>query len=210
VTGAGGEAKRVVRTGYDATAESYLADRPRAARDVVALGQLTARVPAGGSVLDLGCGAGIPVTEHLLRAGYLAVGLDLSMTQLGLARATLPTPLAQGDMSALPFRPRSFDGVVAYYSIIHVPRDEHETVVAEIGRVLVPGGHALLVLGAGDLPADHDENSWFGVPMYWSHFDADTNLELLARAGLEVEWNDIVDDPMGHGRHLFVLVTLLS
>jgi SAM-dependent methyltransferase len=206
MSGAGGDAKRVVRNGYDAAAESYLADRPRAAADLAALGELTTRVRAGGRILDLGCGAGVPVTEHLVRAGYLVFGLDLSMTQLRLARENLSAPLAQSDMSALPFRAGSFDGVVAYYSIIHVPRDEHETIATEIRRVLAPAGHALLVLGARDLPADHDEESWFGVPMYWSHYDAETSVGLLSRVGFTVEWNDIVPDPMGHGQHLFALV----
>jgi ubiquinone/menaquinone biosynthesis C-methylase UbiE len=206
VTAAGGDAKRVVRSGYDSAAESYLADRPRAAGDVAALGELTAQVPTGGSVLDLGCGAGVPVTDHLQKAGYRVVGLDFSMAQLRLASENVSAPLAQADMSALPMRAASFDGVVAYYSIIHVPRDEHRTIVDEVRRVLVPGGHALLVLGARDLPADLDEKSWLGTPMYWSHFDSETNLALLSEAGFAVEWRSLVPDPMGHGEHLFALV----
>jgi ubiquinone/menaquinone biosynthesis C-methylase UbiE len=206
VTSASDDAKRVVRNGYEAAAESFLADRPRNAGDVAALGQLTSRLPAGGSVLDLGCGAGVPVTHLLRKAGYDVVGLDFSMTQLRLARESVSAPLAQGDMTTLPFRAGSFDGVVAYYSIIHVPRDEHATIAREIRRVLVAGGYALLVLGTHDLPADHDEDSWFGVPMYWSHYDAETNLALMSEAGLAVSWSDIVTDPMGHGDHLFVLV----
>jgi ubiquinone/menaquinone biosynthesis C-methylase UbiE len=203
-----GDAKRVVRRGYDAAAESYLADRPRAADDVAALTELTSRLGTGGSVLDLGCGAGLPVTDHLLGAGYLVVGLDFSMAQLRLARQRgMSAPLTQADMSALPFRAASFDGLAAYYSIIHVPREEHTTIVDEIRRVLVPGGHALLVFGSRDLPADHDQNSWFGVPMYWSHYDAETSLALLSDAGLKVEWSEILTDPMGHGEHLFALVT---
>ena len=206
MTSASDDAKRVVRNGYKAAAKSYLADRPRNAGDVAALGQLTSRLPAGGSVLDLGCGAGIPVMQVLGQAGYAVAGLDFSMTQLRLARENVSAPLAQGDMTVLPFRPGSFDGVVAYYSIIHVPRGEHPTIAGEIRRVLVPGGHALLVLGTHDLPADRDEDSWFGVPMYWSHYDAETNLALMWEAGLAVSWSDIVTDPMGHGDHLFVLV----
>jgi SAM-dependent methyltransferase len=206
VSPAGSTPKRVVKDGYDAVAEWYLADRPRDARDMAALEPFARRVPAGASVLDLGCGAGVPVTSDLHRMGYAVVGLDLSMTQLRLAAEIASVPLTQGDMSALPFVAGSFDGVVAYYSIIHVPRDEHETIAQEVRRVLVPGGHALLVLGTHDLPADHDDNSWFGVPMFWSHYDADTSLKLLSRAGFGVVWNDIVEDPMGHGEHLFVLV----
>src|SRR5262249_43255425 len=149
VTSAGDDAKRVVRDGYEAAAQSYLAHRPRDAGDVAALAQFTARVPVGGRVLDLGCGAGVPVTQHLHRVGYRVVGLDFSITQLRLARENVPVPLTQADMTALPFRAGWFDGVVAYYSIIHVPRGEHATIAGEVHRVLVPGGHGLLVLGTG-------------------------------------------------------------
>jgi SAM-dependent methyltransferase len=206
VTTASDDAKRVVKNGYEAAAESYLSDRPRNARDVAVLEQLTSRLPARGSVLDLGCGAGVPVMQHLDRGGYDVVGLDLSATQLRLASENVSASLVQSDMTALPFRTGSFDGVVAYYSIIHVPRGEHATIAREILRVLAARGHALLVLGAHDLPADHDEDSWFGVPMYWSHYDAETNRDLLASAGFTVEWSDIVPDPMGHGEHLFAIV----
>lgn len=128
------------------------------------------------------------------------------MTQLLLARQIRDASWVQGDMAALPFGARAFDGVVAYYSIIHVPRDEHATIASEVRRVLVRGGHALLVLGTRDLLADHDEDSWFGVPMFWSHYDAETNLKLLSDAGFTVEWDAVVPDPMGHGDHLFALV----
>jgi SAM-dependent methyltransferase len=201
-----GRARRVVRNGYDAAAESYLAGRPRGAADLSALVELTTRVPPGGRVLDLGCGAGVPVTEHLLQLHHVTVGLDLSMTQLLLARQIRDASWVQGDMAALPFGARAFHGVVAYYSIIHVPRDEHATIASEVRRVLVRGGHALLVLGTRDLLADHDEDSWFGVPMFWSHYDAETNLKLLSDAGFTVEWDAVVPDPMGHGDHLFALV----
>ena len=41
--------------------------------------------------------------------------------------------------------------------------------------------------------------------MYWSHFDAETNVEMLQQAGLTVMWHRLVDDPMGHADHLFAL-----
>ena len=65
----------------------------------------------------------------------------------------------------------------------------------------------LLCMGRTDLPADNDPSSWLGVPMYWSHFDAATNLDLLRRADLRIESSREVPDPNGHGSHQFILVT---
>ena len=56
------------------------------------------------------------------------------------------------------------------------------------------------------LAADLDPDSWLGTPMFWSHFDAGTNLALLRDAGLDVILDRLVPDPLGHGEHLFALV----
>jgi SAM-dependent methyltransferase len=111
----------------------------------------------------------------------------------------------QGDLARLPFANATFDGVVSYYAIIHVPREDHPTVFTEVRRVLRPGGWTLLCMGAADLSEDYDPDSWLGAPMYWSHFDEGTNLDLLRDAGLEVVDDRVIPDPMGHHGHLFVL-----
>jgi hypothetical protein len=75
-----------------------------------------------------------------------------------------------------------------------------------VHRVLRPGGQALLCLGAADLAEDDDPDSWLGTRMYWSHYDAATNLRLLREAGFTVDDAREVPDPMGHRGHLFARV----
>ena len=113
--------------------------------------------------------------------------------------------LVQGDLTALPVASATVDAVVSFYAIIHVPR-QHARVFEECHRVLRPGGRALLCLGWGDNPEDHDPESWLGVPMFWSHFDAETNLALLRDAGFTIESSTEVPDPMAHASHQFVMV----
>jgi ubiquinone/menaquinone biosynthesis C-methylase UbiE len=200
------EPRRVVQHGYDDVAESYLADRPTDGADVAVLRDLMARLAPDARVLDAGCGAGVPVTRLLTEAGPNIIGLDFSAGQLSLARARVPdADLVQGDLAALPFRPQQFDAVVSFYAIIHVPRRDHPAIFNECHRILRPGGLALLCLGTNDLPEDHDPTSWLGTPMYWSHYDAATNLELLDHAHLDVVADHRVPDPMGHRGHLFAL-----
>ena len=200
--------RRVVRASYERIAAAYLAARPRDGADVTLLAELAARVRPGGRVLDGGCGAGVPVSARLRDHGFDVVGLDVAAEQLALARDLVPhITVAQGDLAALPFPAASFDGLASFYALIHVPRSEHPGVLREMRRVLRPGGAALLCLGARDLAEDHDPDSWLGAPMYWSHFDAATNLVLLREAGFDVVVDRLVPDPMGHGEHLFALVT---
>ena len=199
--------RAIVRHGYDKVAASYLADRTLDGADVDALAALVDLLTPDARVLDAGCGAGLPVARVLANAGLSTIGLDISITQLELLHAFVPeSPAVQGDLATFPFPDATFDGVVSYYAIIHVPRSDHPAVFAEVRRVLRPGGHALLCVGAADNPGDHDPESWLGAPMFWSHFDAATSLELLRAAGLEVVSDEIVPDPMDHGGHLFALV----
>ena len=198
--------RRTVRAGYDAISGRYLAERPTDSADVALLDDLISRLAPRSRVLDAGCGAGVPVTQRVLDADLITTALDFSAAQLGLARDLVPgAGLVQGDLTVLPFPDQRFDAVVSFYAVIHVPRDDHPAVLDEMRRVLRPGGWALLCLGAGDNPGDHDEDSWLGAPMYWSHFDADTNRRLVRDAGLDIVDDPIVPDPMDHGGHLFVL-----
>lgn len=200
------DARRTVREGYDAIAERYLDERVPGG-DMTLLSELVARLSPGDTVLDAGCGVGEPVMTELLRSGLRPIGLDVSLGQLELARARVAgAGLVQADLAALPFRDAACAAVVSFYAVIHVPRSDHPTVFTELRRALRPGGVALVCLGARDLPEDHDPESWLGAPMFWSHFDAETNLELLGEAGFEILRHEIVPDPMSHGRHLFALV----
>ena len=72
-------------------------------------------------------------------------------------------------------------------------------------RLLKPAGLALLCLGAENLVDDVDDN-FLGAPMYWSHFDSETYLEMLRRIGFHVIWSKYVPDAGCEGAgHLFVL-----
>jgi SAM-dependent methyltransferase len=83
------------------------------------------------------------VASRLLEAGHDVAGLDLSSGQLSLARSKLAKcQFVQGDLTNLPFSNGSFDAVVSYYAIIHVPREEHEALLREIHRVLRHDGRA--------------------------------------------------------------------
>jgi ubiquinone/menaquinone biosynthesis C-methylase UbiE len=196
----------VVRRGYDQIADRYLAARTTGG-DLALLPELVERLSAGDAVLDAGCGAGVPVMTQLADAGLEVVGIDLSSGQARLARSHSPgAHVAQADLVALPFGDRSFDGLVSYYAVIHMPRSEHRVAFDEFRRVLVPGGVALLCLGARDVAEDDDTESWLGAHMFWSHYDAETNLEMLRAAGFDIIRHELVKDPMNHGRHLFALV----
>lgn len=190
----GAEAKRIVASGYDRITRSYLdlvEAMPPAVR-LKYLDMLLGSLPAGSRVLELGCGAGAPMTLALA-ARFDVVGLDISSNQLGLARVNAPAAaLVRGDMVCLPFRGARFDAVAAFYSMTHVPRAEHTALLAEARRVLRAGGLLVVTTGAADVP-DFHEHDWLGAPMFFSHFDGATNTRMVEEAGFTITSSE--DEP---------------
>jgi SAM-dependent methyltransferase len=136
------------RPWYDVAFErEYLAVYPH--RDLAAARAEVAGLVArgvGGCVLDLGCGFG----RHLLalrERGLAAVGLDRSADLLRHADPSLAGHLVRGDFRALPFRARRFDAVLMLFSSFGYFEDaENARALAELARVLAPGGLAVLDL----------------------------------------------------------------
>jgi len=177
--------KRIVARGYDGAAERYVAwsagDRARERYT----GYLLEALPPGARVLDLGCGAGVP-TARRLSERYEVTGVDISGRQIELARRNAPDArFIRADMAALDFPPGSFDAVVAFYSIVHVPRGEHAGLLRRISSWLRPGGLLVALMGHGDWEGGVEED-WLGGPMYFSHHDAKTNQEIVEAAGLRI------------------------
>lgn len=91
-----------------------------------------------GRVLDLGCGGG---WKLFTRAGRVT-GVDYSLASLKAA-AAIYHGVAVADLAALPFRSASFDTVVSSDVLGHVPFEAKGRVLAEVYRVLKPGGRTL-------------------------------------------------------------------
>jgi SAM-dependent methyltransferase len=188
--------KRIVAAGYDVVAERYLewsGKRPSGPR-LRWLSKALELIPPGADVLELGCGAGIPMTAALAD-GRQVTGVDISATQIELARRNVPAAtFLQADMTTLDFPAGSFDAVTAFYSLTHVPRDEQGPLLEQIARWLRPGGVFVASMGVDDDPGDV-EHDWLGVDMYFSHFGAKKNRRLVERAGFTVEEAEIDAEP---------------
>lgn len=182
------EHRRTVERGYDRIAEQYLATKdPEDPVTLDALDRLARDLPPGSAVLDLGCGAGVPVTRRLVDRGFAVTGVDLSEKQLELARRLVPgAAFIRADMSELDFEPETFEAVVAFYSIIHVPRVDHPALLADVHRWLRPGGSFLAILSMTDFEGEETDWEGWGAAMRWSHYDRETNVEMLRRSGFEV------------------------
>lgn len=176
----------IVAAGYDALADRYGEWAGRAAADPreSMLARFVSRLPAGASILDLGCGNGLPSTAALAER-FEVTGVDTSASQLEAARRNAPrASFVQADLTDVDFPAASFDAAVALYSISHVPREEHSALFGRVFQWLRPEGLFLATLGARDAPDWTGE--WLGVTMFFSAYDADTNRRLLRASGFEL------------------------
>lgn len=193
------EMRRRVRASYDRLGAAY-ERRRQSDGDVALLAELRSRLSPGDRVLDAGCGAGVPVTETLART-FEVVGVDFSTAQLERARENVPeAEFLRQDLTSLGLQDGTFDAVCMYYALFNVPREEHRAVLADLHRVLRPGGLLLFDAGRNSCRRKH-EADWLGtgVDMYWSRYDADTYVRMLDELGFELVWrrdaaHELADD----------------
>ena len=179
--------KQVVEQGYDRITKRYLEwiQTNRSEERARYTSVLLDEVSPGATVLDLGCGAGVPTTQELARR-FKVTGVDISARSITLARQNVPeAQFIQANMTQLDFPPASFDAVAAFYAIIHIPRQEQPNLLQDIASWLRPGGLLVATMGTHSMKADFDED-FLGAPMYWSSFDSKTNRRLVEEAGLHI------------------------
>ncbi|WP_431971363.1 class I SAM-dependent DNA methyltransferase [Nocardia sp. bgisy134] len=144
------------RTAYDDMAQLYtdfvrghLATQPFDRAVLGAFAELL-RADESGPVADLGCGPG-RIAAHLVSLDVPTFGMDLSPRMIELARAEYPgLRFEVGSMEELTIEDGALAGLVAWYSIIHLPPERVPHVLREFHRVLRTGGHALLAFQAAD------------------------------------------------------------
>ena len=144
------------RSSYDTDASGYAAkvrgllDGSPYLRASLALFAELVRDAGGGPVADVGCGPGY-VTRHLHDLGVDAFGIDLSPEMVALARRDHPDLRFEvGTMTALDLAEDSVAGVLAFWSVIHVPDHSVPEVFGQFRRVLRPGGPLLVGFHVGD------------------------------------------------------------
>lgn len=167
--------------GYEAAAAQYMASRSCiGAAEVSAWAQ---SLPPGASVLDLGCGHGVPVTEALLAAGCHVHAVDASPSLVSAFRERFPdVPVACEAADTSSSFGRRYDGVVAWGLMFLLASAAQRRVITNVARAMTPGGSFLFTAPAlactwTDVLTGQPSTS-LGAPAY---------RELLASEGLVVQ-----------------------
>jgi ubiquinone/menaquinone biosynthesis C-methylase UbiE len=193
---------KATRDSYDSTVIEYtemvadlLEARPLDRALLTSFAELV-RAGGNGPVADVGCGPG-RVTVFLQHLGLDAFGIDLSPGMIAQARRTYPNlRFDVGSMLALDLPDAFLGGLLAYYSIIHIPWERRPEVFAEFHRVLAPGGQLMLAFQVGSGVKHLDEV--FDKPIFldWYRQQPEEVAQLLRDAGFEL-WATTVRESDG-------------
>lgn len=163
-------------------ADTYFDDT----EDIPAIDEFLERLTPGANILDAGCGVG-QFTKYMRTKGFSVVSIDASDEMLAIAKSKVPDgAFRKMDMRHLTFGPNSFHGILAAYSLIHIPESEiHDTLVG-FHRVLAPGGFLLAITQRG--VHDHwvDEPFAPGMKVFFNFFTREGIAEDLAAAEFTV------------------------
>jgi ubiquinone/menaquinone biosynthesis C-methylase UbiE len=124
----------------------------------------------------------VPCTQTLIKHGLNVIAVDISSAQIALARLHIPkATLVHGDNMSISFDLASFDAVVTFYSIFHLPKDEQGMMIGRIRGWLKEGGWLLFNLATDE--GDQIMEDWMGVWMFSSGLGVDGNRAMLKRDG---------------------------
>ncbi|MCF6407484.1 class I SAM-dependent methyltransferase [Chitinophaga filiformis] len=140
-------------------------------------------VGKGASVLDLGCGTGMPVMGYLLDQGLRVTGSDASYRMLEIAQRNLPeATFILADMRELSLK-RKFDAIIAWHSFFHLPA-ENQPAMFPIFREHLNKDGVLLFTSGKEHGEAWGENG--GENLFHASLDKDQYQSLLEDNGFRV------------------------
>lgn len=135
---------------YERQASWWHERRSRSLYESAWLDAFIAALPAGGRVLDLGCGSGVPIGEYLRASGLRVSGMDYSAAMIEIAKTNFPNESwVVADMRQLGHTPQ-FDGILSWDAFFHLSVDEQRAVLPDLAARIRPGGAFMLTVGHGE------------------------------------------------------------
>ncbi len=143
---------------YDDIGSRYDEAFPRKEGQLACGDWLLARLPPGARVLDVGCGTGLPTARQLTEGGCVVTGVDISPGMLDIARRNVPRArFLRADIGDLDPALGRYDAVVAFFSLLHLPRARIPQALRRIHALLEPDGLfslAMVEADVDDVPID--------------------------------------------------------
>lgn len=158
-------------------------------------------IPKNASILDLGCGVGVPYDKFLTKRKYKITGIDFTKKHIDMAKKLVrKATFIEGDFTKCIFK-KKFDAIISFYAIFHVPRSEHIKLFKKIHSLLKKNGTILITLGVESIK--RNTANFVGSKMMWSSYSIERNKQLLEKTGFKII--KAIEDYEKHEHHLWVL-----
>ena len=173
-------------TAYDHIGEHYDEAFPHKEVQVKSTLGLIDRLAPGATVLDVGCGTGVPTTRRLTDAGLSVTGVDISPVMLDIARRNVPeAEFVHRDIVDLDPAEGTYDAVVAYFALLHLPRALIPRALSVLHSLIAPGGWLTLSMVEADV--DDLPIPFLGHHVRVTGYFRDDLRALLTGAGFVIE-----------------------
>jgi SAM-dependent methyltransferase len=162
-------------------------------------------IPKNSCILDLGCGAGAPIDDVIIKSGHSVIGIDISSEQIKLAKKNCQRgQYTVGNIMDLKEKEYQVNGIVSFYTLFHVPRTKHLNILKIWGSFLGKNGLLLVSMGDREFEGAHQMH---GETMWSSQWGTLKNRKLVEDAGFMIIKDEI--DNSGGERHQFILAKKL-
>lgn len=167
---------------YERNAESWDKQRSRSLLEKRWLDKFLQFMDPGGSILDVGCGAGEPISRYFMENGFSVTGVDLSPKMVKICRSRFPDhSWIVMDMRELSLN-EQFAGIIGWDSFFHLNPDEQRQVLQRFLAHLTSGGTLLLTIG-------HESGEVLGTvaeeEVYHSSLDPQEYDQILRSSGMK-------------------------
>ena len=167
---------------YEKFARQWDNHRPRVLIEKSWLDKFAQSLMPGARLLDVGCGAGEPISRYLIEKGFNLTGVDASRSMVEICRSRFPQEnWIVMDMRKL-FLDRNFDGIIGWDSFFHLNPDEQRRTLKHFHQHLNPGGNLLLTVG-------HEAGEVLGVvegeAVYHSSLSPEEYKDILKSVGFK-------------------------
>jgi ubiquinone/menaquinone biosynthesis C-methylase UbiE len=171
---------------FDQLAEMYQGEHSSNPFQAALVERVSALLPADTSVVDLGCGTGVPTAKILTESGHRVVGVDISEGMLKLARDQVPAAeFVHANFAELPDDFGSFEAATAFFSLLMLSKADIEKTLDKVAAWLKPGGY--FAVGMVNFDGDSLPFEFLGVPVTVSGYLEPDLKAVLEAHGFTVE-----------------------
>ena len=169
---------------YDLIAKGFANMRDSFNTEQKYLDELIKHIPSKSHILDVGCGSGFPIAAYFIEKGFEVTGIDGSQSLVDIAKTKCPQMKAIcGDVRFVEIN-QTFDAIVEWWCLFHIPKPDHEKMIYRFSRWLKPGG--VVEFTTGDTEYEEASSDMLNQELHFYSLEPTFYEAYLAKYGFKI------------------------